>query len=56
MRVIENKAHSASFYLFWITEEYAALSLRGAYHTIVLEKVSKKTALFLHFFLIFKAW
>ncbi len=28
-------------------------SFRGAYHTIVLEKVSKKTAFFLSFFAFF---
>jgi len=36
-----------------ISEEFAAQSFRGAYDTIVLEKVSKKTAFFLLFFYFF---
>lgn len=34
-------------------EEYVGQSIRGAYHITVSEKVSKLTALFFYFFVIF---
>jgi len=39
-----------------ISEEFAVQSFRGAYHTIVLEKVSKKTAFFFNFFAVFNSF
>jgi len=38
------------------SEEFAAQSFRGAYDSIVSEKVSKKTAFFLHFFVFFNSF
>jgi len=46
---LKYKAHNKTVFFVKKCEEFAGQSFRGAYHTIVLEKMSKKNTFFFIF-------